>query len=77
MASAAAALQRYGTGAGASRLLGGQMDVHEHLEASLARCKGTEAALVFPTGYMANVGVLSALGEITQEIIMSPMIMGL
>ena len=53
------ALGKYGTGAGASRLVAGSMRLHHTLEAELARFKGTEAALVFPTGFMANLAVLT------------------
>lgn len=55
------ATERFGCGSGASRLISGSMAVHHELEARLAALKKTEAALVFPTGYHANVGVLSAL----------------
>ena len=55
------ATQRYGCGSGASRLISGSMAVHHELENRLAALKKTEAALVFPTGYHANIGVLSAL----------------
>ena len=55
------ATQRYGCGSGASRLISGSMVVHHELEQRLATLKKTEAALVFPTGYHANIGVLSAL----------------
>jgi 8-amino-7-oxononanoate synthase len=50
-----------GAGATASRLIIGHSGETERLEAEIARFKGTEAALVFPSGYMANVGLLSAL----------------
>lgn len=59
--AAAQAIERFGCGSGASRLISGSMAVHHELEARLAALKKTEAALVFPTGYHANVGVLSAL----------------
>ncbi len=59
--AAQAALERCGCGAGASRLISGSMALHHELEARLARLKHTQAALVFPTGYQANVGTLSAL----------------
>ena len=49
------------TGAGASRLIAGNREVHRALERELARWLGTEDALVFSSGYAANVGVLSAL----------------
>lgn len=55
------ALEEAGVGAGASRLVCGNMTAHQELETYLASFKGTEAALVFSTGYMANVGTISAL----------------
>jgi 8-amino-7-oxononanoate synthase len=55
------AIEKWGWGAGASRLLAGHTDAHAALEADLAAFKGTQAALVFPTGYQANLGVLTAL----------------
>ncbi len=55
------ATERYGTGAGASRLISGHSHLYEELEAALARHKGTEKALVFSSGYAANIGVISAL----------------
>ena len=60
--AAVTATRRWGTGAGASRLVCGTRPVHDQLEARLSRWKGTEAALVFPTGFAANLGVLSVLG---------------
>ncbi len=54
-------LQRWGWGAGASRLLAGHTEAHEALEADLADVLGAEAALVFPTGYMTNLGAVTAL----------------
>lgn len=60
-AAAIDAVERYGTGAGGSRLTTGNFALHEELEAAIADFKETEAALVFNTGYMANVGVISAL----------------
>jgi 8-amino-7-oxononanoate synthase len=61
IAAAHRALDRWGAGAGASRLVTGARPVHEELEVELAEWKGTEAALLFPTGFAANLGVLSAL----------------
>lgn len=55
------AIERYGWGTGASRLVSGNTTIHEALEIELAHFKGTEAALVFPSGYMANVGTITAL----------------
>jgi len=59
--AAKAAADKYGTGSGASRLVSGTMTVHRELELAIARFKGAEAAVVFPTGYMANVGTIQAL----------------
>jgi 8-amino-7-oxononanoate synthase len=55
------AIDRYGCGSGASRLISGNMTLHEELEDKIARLKGTEAALVFNSGYHANIGTLSSL----------------
>jgi len=52
---------RYGAGASSSRILQGTMEFHRSLERKLAQFKGCEDALIFPTGYMANIGVLSSL----------------
>jgi 8-amino-7-oxononanoate synthase len=59
--AAVEALQAYGCGAGASRLISGTMELHAQLETKLAEFKGTEAALVFGSGYHANTGVIPAL----------------
>lgn len=59
--AACRAIEEYGWGSGASRLISGTMRLHEELEKKLADFKGAEAAIVFPTGYMANVGVISSL----------------
>ena len=55
------ALDRWGAGSGASRLVTGTRPVHAELEVALAEWKGTEAAVCFPTGFAANLGVLSTL----------------
>ncbi|MBZ0222040.1 MAG: 8-amino-7-oxononanoate synthase, partial [Dokdonella sp.] len=52
-----------GVGAGAAHLLGGHRDEHAQLEAALAQWTGRERALLFSTGYMANLGVLAGLLE--------------
>ena len=52
---------RYGTGAGASRLVRGSLEAHAAVEAKLAMLKGTENALLFGTGWQANAAVLPAL----------------
>jgi glycine C-acetyltransferase len=55
------AIARYGCGSGASRLISGNMTLHEELEIKLAQLKGTEAALVFNSGYQANTGIIPTL----------------
>ncbi len=55
------AAARWGVGAGASRLVVGHLALHEEVEDRLAAFKGTEAAVIFSTGYMANLGAISAL----------------
>ncbi len=59
--ASAEALEKYGTGTGGARLIGGTLDLHTQLETKIAQFKQTEAALVFNSGYQANVGVLSGL----------------
>jgi 8-amino-7-oxononanoate synthase len=59
--AAIAALRSYGVGAGASRLVGGNHPLLGELEARLARLKETEAACVFGSGYLANLGIIPAL----------------
>jgi 8-amino-7-oxononanoate synthase len=54
-------VEKYGVGSGAARLITGSMEPWHQLENELARFKATEAALVFNSGYQANVGVLSSL----------------
>jgi 8-amino-7-oxononanoate synthase len=61
-AAAREAVDRWGTGTGASRLVVGSRPLHAELEADLADWKGTEDAVLFPTGYHANLGVLTTLG---------------
>jgi 8-amino-7-oxononanoate synthase len=55
------AIDRYGCGSGASRLISGNMTLHEELETKLAQFKNTEAALVFNSGFQANTGILATL----------------
>jgi len=61
VAAGQAALARYGAGAGASRLVTGNHPLYAPLEAKLAAMKGTESALVFGSGYLANIGTITAL----------------
>jgi glycine C-acetyltransferase len=55
------AVERYGTGSGASRLVCGNMEPHRELEGRIAAFKGTEAALLFNSGYAANTGIIPAI----------------
>ncbi len=55
------ALDKYGTGASGSRLMNGNLDLHEQLEAELAAYVGKEAATVFSTGFQSNLGSIAAL----------------
>jgi 8-amino-7-oxononanoate synthase len=59
--AAAAAAMRWGAGAGGSRLVSGNMEAHRELESQLARFKGYAAALLFGSGYLANMGAIAAL----------------
>ena len=59
--AAADAAMRWGVGAGASRLVSGTMTIHRRLEERLADFEGTQACLLFGSGYLANIGVIGAL----------------
>ena len=61
--AAADAAMRWGAGAGASRLVSGNMTLHRRLEERLAAFKGTQSALLFGSGYLANLGVVPALAR--------------
>ncbi|HJT19334.1 MAG TPA: aminotransferase class I/II-fold pyridoxal phosphate-dependent enzyme, partial [Nitrospira sp.] len=59
--AAVRATELYGAGAGASRLISGSLPPHHHLEETLARFKHRDAALVFGSGYLANLGAIPSL----------------
>jgi 8-amino-7-oxononanoate synthase len=61
-AAAHAAIDRWGTGSGAARLIVGSRPAHGELERALADWRGTERAVLFPTGFAANLGVLTTFG---------------
>ena len=65
---AAEAALRWGAGAGASRLISGNMEPHRKLERQLAAFKGYEAALLFGSGYLANTGAIAALAGRDQVV---------
>ncbi|HPO48314.1 MAG TPA: pyridoxal phosphate-dependent aminotransferase family protein [Paludibacteraceae bacterium] len=56
-----AAVRKYGTGCAGSRFLNGTLDIHQQLEARLAKFVGKEEAIIFSTGFQVNVGVVSCL----------------
>ncbi len=62
LAAAHAALDRWGAGSGSARLIVGSRPVHTELEHDLAAWKGAERAVLFPTGFAANLGVLTTFG---------------
>jgi len=70
-AAAREATARWGTGSGASRLVVGGRPVHDELEAELADWKGTEAALLLPTGFAANLAVLATLADEPEVLVVS------
>lgn len=55
------ATQKYGVGAGAVRTINGTMDIHDELEQTIAKFKGTEAAIAFQSGFNCNMGAISAI----------------
>lgn len=57
-------VRKYGTGAGGSRMLSGNLEIHEQLERIVADFEGTEAAIVYSAGYMANLGTISAIMDL-------------
>ena len=61
-AAAIDAIERWGTGAGASRLIVGSRPIHHELEDAIATWRRTDAAVLFPTGFAANLGLLATLG---------------
>lgn len=61
--AATAAIEQYGVGAGASRLVTGSLDLHAQVERRFAAFKHAQAALLAPTGYMANLAALGALAR--------------
>jgi 8-amino-7-oxononanoate synthase len=64
------AIQKYGAGGTSSRLIAGTLDIHLQLEQKLSSFKHTQSALVFPTGFQTNVGVISTLVKDGDCIIM-------
>jgi 8-amino-7-oxononanoate synthase len=69
LAAAHDAVDRWGAGTGAARLIVGSRPPHDDLEHDLAAWKGTDAAVVFPTGFAANLGVLSTFADATTLVL--------
>lgn len=67
-------MQKHGVGAGASRLLSGTQRVHDELEKRFAAFKHAEAALILPTGYTANLAVLTTLAKAGDLIVMDKLV---
>ncbi len=61
IAAAIEATKEFGTGSTGSRLLTGHREIHQELEQEISKLKQTEAALVFSSGYLANIGVISSV----------------
>ena len=66
--AAIAAARRFGVGSTGSRLMSGNLDIHRKLEEAIAQWKGTEAALLMGSGYLANLGVISALSTAMDQV---------
>lgn len=67
------AIRKFGTGCAGSRFLNGTLAMHEEMEAKLAKFLGKEAAAVFPTGFQANLGAISALVGKSEYVIIDRM----
>ena len=68
--AAVEAVKKYGTGTGGARLLTGTTNQHQLMEQDLAEFKGTDAAITFSSGYLANVGVIGALFGAADRVVM-------
>lgn len=69
IAASLEALSKYGTSSSASRLLSGDLDIHHELEGAVARFKNKESALIFNSGYQANIGIISSFSGAGDAII--------
>ena len=68
--AAIAAIEKYGLGASGSPILSGTLEIHKELEREVASFKDKQAAILFPTGYSANVGFISALMRAGDNILL-------
>ncbi|MDP8263594.1 MAG: 8-amino-7-oxononanoate synthase [Candidatus Ancaeobacter aquaticus] len=64
------AIKKYGCGAASSRLISGTMELHDQLEKRIALFEGKEAAILYPTGYTANVGTITSLVDENDVILL-------
>lgn len=64
------AIRKYGTGSGGVRLLTGTLDIHHEMEREVAAFKGTEAAITFSSGYLANLAVVASLLSVQDRVIL-------
>jgi 8-amino-7-oxononanoate synthase len=71
--AASRAIDRYGTGCSGSRLLNGTLDLHQQLEERLADHLGQESALVWPSGFQANLGIVAALTDRNDLVVIDKM----
>src|SRR5438046_5664961 len=69
-------IERYGAGSGASRLICGSLAPHHELEQAIAAFKGTEAAIAFSSGYAADLGLVCALIDAYDVIVIDRMVTG-
>jgi len=69
--NAISAAQKYGAGSGSVRAIAGTMDIHMELEEKIAKFKGTEASLVYQTGFAANAGLVPQLAPGKEDYIIS------
>ena len=58
------AINKYGVGSPSSRLIAGNCELYDIVESQIAKLKGTEAALVFPTGFQTNLSIMHALSKL-------------
>jgi len=66
--AAASAIDRWGTGSGSSRLVSGTLSVHQQLEATIASWKRSEEAIVFSSGFLTNLGVMTTFASKEVEV---------
>lgn len=64
------AIRKYGTGSGGVRLLTGTLDIHHEMEREVAAFKGTQAAITFSSGYLANLAVVASLLSVQDRVIL-------